>query len=124
MTNGAIDSDWEENERTARETIEAKLEDVQTEPEAGGVAFDLVTRQPLFIRSKKAETIVEYYEDEDFDLASYKTHPYLPVDVDDAVYECVFIPGTAEGTTSVNKTYDFPRGRLMVVPLEEADADE
>lgn len=121
---GAIDNDWDDAERSAREQLEAELEGTQTEPLEGGVAIDLVTRQPLFIRRVVADSVVEYFEDEDFDLASYKSHPYLPVTLDDTVFECVYISGNPEQAHNVGNTYDFPRGRLMAVPVQEAWSDE
>lgn len=117
MVEGAIDNEFEDAERSAEETLTAALEDIQTEPTAGGIALDLVTRQPLFIRSIAAETVVEYYETEEFDLASYKTHPYLPVRLDDTVYNCVYISGNPEQAHKPGNEYAFPRGRLMTVPV-------
>ncbi len=61
--------------------------------EAGSIALDLVTRQPLFVHEQVADDLVEYYEREEFDFYSYKTHPYLPVSLDDRVFEYVFISG-------------------------------
>ncbi|WP_135535359.1 hypothetical protein [Halostella pelagica] len=101
-------------------------EGIRTEPMAGGLAFDLVTRQPLFVRQRVADTLGEYYDAEGFDLADYKAHAYLPVRPDDAVYECVFISEiTAESLHEWGsaKTYDYPRGRLAHVPVEEAWGD-
>jgi hypothetical protein len=73
------------------EDVEAQLSGRQTEPVAGGVAIDLVTRQPLFVRQVKYDDLREHYREEGYNLLTYKTHPYLPVTADDAVYECVFI---------------------------------
>jgi len=122
---GAVDQDYDEAERSPREQLEATLAQFQTQPVEGGVAIDLVTRQPLYIRRRVADSVVEYYDEEGFDLASYKTHPYLPVQLDDPVYECVFVPRDAESIHSISKTYDFPRGRLATVPVWTAwgDAD-
>ncbi|MDS0280645.1 hypothetical protein [Haloarcula onubensis] len=115
---GAVDHDYDESELPPSERI--GLDGVQTDPIAGGIAFDLVTRQPLFVRQVVAPTVVEYYEREGFDLLGYKTHPYLPVRPDDTVYECVFITRDAERAHKPGDTYDFPRGRLMHVPVEQA----
>lgn len=124
-TQGAIDHDFGEAERDAREHLaDALAEYHRTEPMAGGVALDLVTRQPLFVRRRVADDLAEYYEAEGFDLLTYKMHPYLPVDVDDAVYECVFVPRSAEKAHSVGKTYDYPAGRLMHLPVETAWLEE
>jgi hypothetical protein len=120
---GAIDNEFDEAERTAREQLEAARPDTPTEPVEGGIAFDLVTRQPLFVRRVVAPTLVEYYEREEFDLLNYDTHPYLPVSIDDRVFECVFISDiTAESLSgfSSEKTYDYPKGRLAHVPVEQA----
>jgi hypothetical protein len=119
---GAIDQDFEDAERSYEEQLEAALEGVNTEPMQGGVAIDLVTRQPLFIRQKKADTLAEYYEEEGFDLATYNEHPFMPVRPDDAVFECAFIEGP-KGGHNVGKTYDYPRGRLMTVPIDLAWRD-
>lgn len=116
---GAIDSDFDD-------AVELGLDDdVQTEPMVGGVALDLVTRQTLFICGVAADTVREHYQQSegDFDLLSYKMHPYLPVREDDTVFECVFVPG-AEKAHKPGKTYDYPRGRLMHLPVEKAWGDE
>ncbi|NHN40527.1 hypothetical protein G9C85_02595 [Halorubellus sp. JP-L1] len=102
---------------------ELGLEGVQTEPMSGGIAFDLVTRQPLFVVREVADGLAEYHDEEDFDLLGYKTHPYLPVRADDTVYECVYLSDiTIDGvhTWGDTQTYDFPRGRLAHVPIEQA----
>lgn len=120
---GAIDSDWSDSEKSYEERLEAALADVQTEPMAGGLALDLVTRQPLLVRRVVAESLGEYYEAEGFDLGTYGVHPYLPVSADNRVLECVYISDiTAEslGNFGNAKTYDFPAGRLAHVPVEEA----
>lgn len=109
---------------------ELGLGGVQTEPMAGGIAFDLVTRQPLFVVREVAGDLREYDDDEGFDLLGYKMHPYLPVREDDSVFECVYVSDiTVQGTTewASTQTYDFPRGRLAHVPIEQAwtgDDDE
>lgn len=122
MSEGAIDHEFDENERSYDERLADALEGIQTDPMAGGVAFDLVTRQPLFVRSKVADSLAEYYAAEGFDLATYKMHTYLPVRPDDAVYECVFL-GDLDSLHTSRKTYDFPRGRLAHVPVENAWTD-
>jgi len=99
---------------------EAQLGDTQTEPMAGGVALDLVTRQPLFVRQVKYDDLREHYDAEGYNLLAYKSHPYLPVSVDDRVFECVFIGHDPESAFKAGDTYDFPEGRLMHVPVEEA----
>jgi len=122
---GAIDNEFSDAEADAAEQLAASVEDLHTEPIRGGIAIDLVTRQPLFVRRVVADTVVEYFEREGFNLLEYKSHPYLPVRADDTVYECVFVPRSAEKAHNIGGTYDYPRGRLMHVPVEGAwgDAD-
>lgn len=122
MPEGAVDHDYDDNERPYAERLADALEDIQTEPMAGGVAFDLVTRQPLFVKDRVADSLAEYYDTEGFDLATYKMHTYLPVRADDAVYECVFL-SDIESLHSGRKTYDYPRGRLAHIPVEQAWTD-
>lgn len=121
-TQSAIDNDFDDAEQSYDEQLEAALEGINTEPIEGGIAIDLVTRQPLFIRRKVADSCREYYEAEGFDLATYNEHPFLPVRPDDAVFECVFVGGV-EGGHKPGKTYDYPRGRLMTVPIDLAWRD-
>jgi hypothetical protein len=123
MSDGAIDNEFEASEQTYEERLDAALADVQTEPVAGGVAIDLVKRKPVFIREKVADTLAEYYEAKGFDLATYNEHPFLPVRPDDAVFECVFIGGSPDGAHRQSTTYDYPRGRLMTVPIDLAWRD-
>lgn len=117
--NGAIDSDWDDADPGYEARLATALEGVRTDPMPGGVAIDLITRQPLLVRRVVADTLAEYYEAEGFDLATYKQHVYLPVRADDTVYECVFI-GDLDGLHTSRKTYDYPRGRLAHVPIEQA----
>jgi len=103
--------------------LEDALDGVRTEPMAGGIAIDLLTRQPLLVRQQVADTLAEYHREEGFDLATYKQHPWLPVRADDAVYECYYINElTLDGLDDWGSTrdYDFPRGRLAHVPVEMA----
>lgn len=116
---GAIDNGWDDAEKSYEERVADALDGVQTEPMEGGIAIDLVTRQVLFVRRKVADSLGEYHENTGFDLATYKTHPYLPVRPDDAVYECVFA-GDLDGLHTARNTYDYPRGRLAHVPVEQA----
>jgi len=125
-TQGAIDNDFDQAERTPREHLEAELEDVDAATHAGlgvgDVAIDLVTRQPLMILGKSADTLVDHYEREEFDLATYKQHPFLPVQIDDTVFECAFIGGV-DDLHSFSRSYDYPAGRLARVPFELAVDD-
>ena len=122
MPEGAVDNDFDDAERPYAERVEAALDGIQTEPYKGGIVIDLVTRQPLFVRRQVADTLAEYYDAEGFDLATYKQHAFLPVRPDDAVFECVFIGGVDDLHGS-RKTYDYPRGRLAVVPIDMAWRD-
>jgi hypothetical protein len=120
MTGGAIDNEFDDAERRPETILREAVADLPTEPQPGGVAFDLVTRQPLYILDIAADSLTAYYEREEFDLLSYKSHPYLPVRQDDTVYECVYIGTTPENAHKPGNTYDIPRGRLMTVPVELA----
>lgn len=119
---GAIDRDFDDAELSYDERVEQALEGVRTEPMAGDVVIDLVTRQVVFVHERVADTLEEYYEREGFDLATYKMHPFLPVRPDDAVYECVFVGGV-DDLHKPGKTYDYPRGRLARIPVDLAWRD-
>jgi hypothetical protein len=119
MSDGAIDHDFDEGELPYRNRVINALADVQTEPMAGGVAIDIVTRQAVFVRQQVAETCEEYYGDEGFDLVTYKMHPWLPgIGPENAVYECSYIDGNPQNAHKQGKTYDFPSARLMHLPVE------
>lgn len=121
---GAVDAEYDDGLKPYHERVEAALEDVQTAPVVRGIAIDIVTRQPVFVRERVADTLAEYYEAEGFDLYTYKMHPYLPgIAVDNAVYECVYLDGNPQNAHKVGKTYDFPRARLMHYPVEQAWTD-
>jgi len=121
MTDGAVDNDYSDAKRSYEDRVADALADVQTEPMIGGVAIDLVTRQAMLVRQRVADTLGEYYERENFDLLTYKMHPYLPgVGADNAVYECVYIDGNPQNAHKPGKTYDFPAGRLIHFPVEQA----
>lgn len=130
---GAVDHDYDEalvdfDEATAKELDQN--ERTFWPEERPEVAIDLVTRQPLLVRRKRASTIAEYWEETGFNLLTYKGHRYLPVAYDDTVWECVYIPDSPSKAHHDRQTYDFPDGRLMRIPLEKAwggeggDADE
>lgn len=119
--NGAIDNEFAANEREARDQIEDALADHNRSVEPGDIAIDLVYHRPIFVRRVVADSCVAYWEDgEDFDITTYKAHPYLPVTADDRVVECVFIPTKPGDITHEpgSKTYDYPTGRLARVPVE------
>jgi hypothetical protein len=124
---GAVDNDYDDAEQSAREFLEGELAALGVPQHdaiaPGDVVIDLVTRQPLYVQSISAPTVVEHYEREGFDIASYKTHPWLPVTLDDSVYECIYI-GDIDGLHSFSDTYDMPGGRLARVPVELAGGEE
>jgi len=121
------DSDTDSDTTDARAQLAAAREEIpNTEPMLGGLAVDLVTRQLLMVSDRVADDLPSYYEAEGFDLYNYKMHPYLPVEMDDPVYQCVYVNDvTLEGLSdwSGTKTYDFPRGRLVHVPVEQSWLD-
>lgn len=127
MSSGAIDNDFDAAEQTPAERLAASFKgdvgDVPTHRDlgAGDLALDLQTRQLLYVRRQVAESVVDYYEVEDFDLASYECHPWLPVRSSDPVLECVYVNDvTADTLNKRGKSYDFPAGRLARVPVELA----
>jgi hypothetical protein len=126
-SSGAIDNEFEDAERSSLEVLLDAEQKADGRPhgdlKAGDVAIDLVTRQPLYIVSRVANNLPQYYGDEEFDLLTYKQHLYLPVGIDDAVFECVFIGGL-DDLHSFSKTYDYPAGRLARVPVEVATEDK
>lgn len=124
MPDGAIDRDYDENERPYAEQVAAALEGVQTELMPGDVAIDLVTRQTLFIRGVEYDSLEAHFEDNGFCLATYNEHPFLPgVNLDNRVLECVFVEGP-KGAHNQNGTYSYPEGRLMRVPVDLAWREE
>lgn len=119
MTNGAIDNDFDDSEKSYDDRVADALADVRTDPMPGGVAIDLVTRQAVFVRQQVAETCREYEEENNFDLVTYKMHPWLPgISPENAVYECSYIDGNPQNAHKQGKTYDFPSARLMHLPVE------
>lgn len=122
MPEGAVDNEYEEAERSYQQRVADALDDVRTEPVAGSLAIDLCTRQLLFVRQKVYDNLEEHYQAENYDLATYGPHPWLPVTVDDAVYECYYVDGNPDnvGDEHKKKDYDFPRGRLIALPIEQA----
>ena len=118
-TNGAIDADYDDAEIPYRQRVAAALSDVRTEPLEGGIAIDIVTRQAVFVRQQVAETCEAYYDQEDFDLVTYKMHPWLPgIGPENAVYECSYIDGNPQNAHKQGRTYDFPEARLLHLPVE------
>ena len=121
---GAIDNDFDDAEPSYEERVAEALSDVETQPVKGGVAIDLVTRQAVFVRKRVAPDLATYYEQEDFDLATYKMHPWLPgISVENAVFECVYLDGNPQNAHKPGRTYDFPSARLMRLPVELAWGD-
>ena len=120
---GAIDNSFDEGERDPKEVLAEAAAEHQRDLEAGDVAIDLVTRQPLFVTGVAASSLPAYYGDGGFDLLSYKAHPYLPVRMDDRVLECVFVPRSVEGVHKMGKEYAYPEGRLARVPIERVEGE-
>jgi hypothetical protein len=121
---GAIDNEFDEAEQSPKKVFEEAIEELDCDLEAGSVALDLVTRQPLYVHEHVADDLYEYYERDGFDLYSYKSHPSLPVEPTDSVFECVYIAHDPQQAHNAGKCYDFPEGRLMKVPLAEAWDDD
>ena len=121
---GAIDADFDDAERSYEERVADALEGVRTEPVEGGIAIDIVTQQAVFVRQCKYDSLEAHYAAEGYDLRTYKMHPYLPgIDVDNAVYECVYVDGNPQNAHKPGKCYDFPSARLMHLPVEQAWGD-
>ena len=118
---GAIDEPFDESERDARSILEEAIGEYEGEVKGGDIVLDLVKRRPLFVRRRVANTAVEYFDEHDFDLTTYKAHPFLPITPDDPIFECVFLPTDFDQiptSTSDRQTYDYPRGRLVRIPVE------
>jgi hypothetical protein len=124
---GAVDHEFDENTVDYADRVADALDDVRTEPVPGSLAIDVVTRQVLFVRDRVAGDLEEYYEQEGFDLATYGPHPFLPgVTLDNAVYECYYTNDLSLeelDELGTRRDYDFPSGRLAVVPIEQAWRD-
>lgn len=121
MTDGAVDADYDDGLQDYRDRVADALADVQQTPVEGGVAIDLVTRQAMFVKERVADTCAEYYERENFDLVTYKMHPFLPgIGPDNAVYEAVYLDGNPQNAHKPGKTYAFPEARLLHFPVEMA----
>jgi hypothetical protein len=121
MTDGAIDQDYDDALEDYQDRVADALEGVRQEPMKGSIAIDIVTRQAMFVKEKKADTCAEYYDEEGFDLVTYKMHPWLPgISTENAVYEAVYLDGNPQNAHKPGKTYDFPAARLMHFPVEMA----
>jgi len=122
--NGAIDNDFDAAARDYHDAVGDALDGIRTDPVAGSLAIDMVTRQLLFVREKVADDLAAYYDAEGFDLLTYGVHPWLPgVTEDNAVFECYYANDLSlEGLDDLatRRDYDFPSGRLAVVPIEQA----
>ena len=122
-TDGAIDNEFDEAELSARDQLLETYASVESPTHGaltpGDIAIDMVTRQPVAVTDRVADDLAEYYDREEFDLLNYKQHPWLPVTIDDAVFECVFIGGL-DDLHSFSNTYSYPAGRLARVPVELA----
>jgi len=127
LNDGHDATDYDEAARTPADILldEYGATDAPTHGElsAGDVAIDLVTRQALVVRDCVADDLATYYDEHDFDLLNYKQHRWLPVGIDDPVYECVFV-GDVEGLHKFSNTYDYPASRLARVPVELAGGED
>lgn len=121
-TSGAIDHDFDEHQRDVRDQLDENLKGIRRAPGPGDVCIDLVTRQVVSVETIEADTVLEYYEEEGFDLRSYKANPYLPVTLEDTVYGVVYCERSVDGIHSAGKVYPTPRGRLARIPTEQAES--
>ena len=120
------DATTDTTEPTYSERVASVLGDIRTDPVAGSLAIDIVTRQLLFVRAETYPDLESHYEAEGYDLATYGPHPWLPVTVEDSVFECYYVNDlTLEGLGDLGskRDYDCPAGRLAVVPIENAWGD-
>lgn len=117
---GAVDKSFDDAERDARSILQENVDAFPSDIRRGDVVIDLVKNRPLYVWRVAAETAVDYFDSNDFDLTTYKAHPFLPVSPDDTIFECAFLPTTVEDirTSAGAKSYDYPRGRLARVPVE------
>lgn len=117
---GAVDHGFDEAERDPADIIAESLSDYPRDIDAGDIVIDLVQGRPLYVASVAAPTAAEYMDTHDFDLTTYKAHPWLPVGASDTVFRCVFLPTKPQDIPSSrdDKTYAYPRGRLARVPVE------
>jgi len=88
---------------------------------AGDVAIDLVERGKVLVVERTAISVRKHREQENFDLAGYKSHPLLDVSDEETVWKCVYLPDKPK--TEFSGTYDFPESRLARIPIEEANED-
>jgi hypothetical protein len=89
----------------------------------GDVVYDLAQSgtPKMQVRRVLADSVEEYAEREDFNLAEYKSHPRLPVTRDDRVVECVYLAEDPGAAPSNGNPYAVPTGRLARAPVELAD---
>ena len=120
MSDGAIDSDFDDAERSYDEQVADALSDVRTEVVPGSVAIDIATRQLVFVREESYESCRDHYAAEGYDLCTYKTHPWLGVTPDDRVFEVAFLDSNPSEVHKTGRTYDYPESRLVPVPVEQA----
>jgi len=117
---GAVDRDHDDAARDGETILREALAGYPRTIRPGDIVIDLVQGRPLYIRREVAPTAAEYFDVQDFDLTTYKAHPWLPITPDDTVFECVFIPTKPQDIpgSKGDKSYDYPRGRLARVPVE------
>lgn len=95
------------------------MSNVDGEIKTGDVAHDLVKGGTVQVVDRAALSVAEYRDREDFDLATYQTHPLLDVSDHESVWTCVYLP--SEPSVEFSGTYDFPESRLARIPVEEAN---
>lgn len=118
---GTVNRDYDDAMEDYHDRVAGALEGVRQEPMEGAIAIDIVTRQAMFVHRKVAETCAEYYDEEGFDLVTYKMHPWLPgISAENTVYEAVYLDGNPQNAHKTGQCYDFPSARLMHVPVEMA----
>jgi hypothetical protein len=86
----------------------------------GDVVRDLAQGALMQVVEERG-TVASVREEEEFDLATYKSHPLFRVEDRDSVYSCVYLQDSLKSLPS--KSYDYPESRLARVPVEEANDD-
>lgn len=116
-----------EYERTKEYLLDA-VEDLDTTITPGDIVIDLGTGQTGFVSRIIASDLVEFYlglnaHDRRLayaNLLAYGANPYLPVSIDDTVYEVVYVTSQPKDVHKSGKDYAMPRGRLARYPVEKS----
>jgi hypothetical protein len=115
MTDGAIDHEFDDAERPYVARVSEALSDIQTEPMAGGVAIDIVTRQAVFVRQRKYDDLEAHYGAEGYDLATYKMHPCSPASA--STTRCMSAR-TSTGTPRLTESDRLNNAHALYSPIE------